>query len=152
PVVVIPTESWNRLTRKALRFAMMLSSEGIAVHLSALEGEDAEKETKDLTEQWRADVEQPTRQARLPLPRLVWLQSAYRQFLDPLLRFLEEVKQEHPDRTIAVVVPELVKDHWWQHILHNRRARRLRLALLRKGGDRMVVIGVPWHLERMPDR
>jgi hypothetical protein len=152
PVVVIPTESWNRLTRKALRFAMMLSSEVIAVHLSALEGEDAEKETKALTEQWRADVEQPTRQARLPLPRLVCLQSPYRKFLDPLLRFLEGVKQEHPDRTIAVVVPELVKDHWWQHILHNRRARRLRLALLRKGGDRIVVIGVPWHLERMPDR
>jgi amino acid transporter len=152
PVVVIPTESWNRLTRKALRFAMMLSSEVIAVHLSALEGEDAEKETKDLQEQWCADVERPTCQARLPLPRLVCLQSPYRQFLDPLLRFLEGVKQEHPDRTIAVVVPELVKDHWWQHILHNRRARRLRLALLRKGGERIVVIGVPWHLEEDPPR
>jgi amino acid transporter len=152
PVVVIPTESWNRLTRKALRFAMMLSPEVIAVHLSALEGEDAEKETKDLQEQWRADVERPTCQARLPLPRLVCLQSPYRQFLDPLLRFLESVKREHPDRTVAVVVPELVKDHWWQHILHNRRARRLRLALLRKGGDRIVVIGVPWHLEEEPPR
>jgi amino acid transporter len=152
PVVVIPTESWNRLTRKALRFAMMLSSEVIAVHLSALEGEDAEKETKALQEQWCADVERPTRQARLPLPRLVCLQSPYRKFLDPLLRFLEGVKQEHPDRTIAVVVPELVKDHWWQHALHNRRARRLRLALLQKGGARMVVIGVPWHLEGDPPR
>jgi amino acid transporter len=152
PVVVIPTESWNRLTRKALRFAMMLSPEVIAVHLSALGGDDAEKETKALQEQWCADVERPTCQARLPLPRLVCLQSPYRQFVDPLLRFLEGVKQEHPDRTIAVVVPELVKDHWWQHILHNRRARRLRLALLRKGGERIVVIGVPWHLEEDPPR
>jgi amino acid transporter len=150
PVVVIPIESWNRLTRKALRFAMRLSPEVIAVHLSALEGEDAEKETKALQEQWRADVERPTCQARLPSPRLVCLQSPYRKFLDPLLRFLESVKREHPDRTIAVVVPELVKDHWWQHILHNRRARRLRIALLRRGGDRMVVIGVPWHLEEDP--
>jgi amino acid transporter len=146
PVVVIPTESWNKLTRKALRFAMMLSPEVIAVHLSALEGEDAEEETKTLKEQWSVDVEQPTRQARLPLPRLVCLRSPYRQFLAPLLRFLESVQEEHPGRTIAVVVPELIKNHWWQWALHSRRARRLRIALLREGSARTVVIGVPWHL------
>jgi amino acid transporter len=147
PVVVIPTESWNRLTRKALRFAMMLSPEVIAVHLSALEGEGAEEETKTLKERWGVDVEQPTRKARLPQPRLVCLQSPYRQFLEPLLRFLESVKQEHPGRMIAVVVPELIKNHWWQHVLHSRRARRLRIALLQRGGARIVVIGVPWYLE-----
>ena len=96
PVVVIPAESWNKLTRKALRFAMMLSPEVIAVHLSALEGEDAEEETKTLKEQWSVDVEQPTRQARLPSPRLVCLRSPYRQFLAPLLRFLESVQRGAP--------------------------------------------------------
>jgi len=148
PVVVIPTESWNRLTRKALRFAMLLSPEVIAVHLSALEGEGAEEETKILKEQWSVDVEQPTRKTRLPQPRLVCLQSPYRKFLDPLLQFLESVKQEYPDRMIAVVVPELIKTHWWQHVLHNRRARRLRIALLQRGGARIAVIGVPWYLDR----
>jgi amino acid transporter len=147
PVVVIPTESWNRLTRKALRFAMLLSPEVIAVHLSALAGEDAEEETRTLREQWEVDVQRPARQARLPLPRLVCLKSPYRQFLEPLLRFLKSVEQEFPGRTIAVVVPELIKDRWWQHALHNRRARLLRMALLREGGERVVVIGVPWHLE-----
>jgi amino acid transporter len=147
PVVVIPTESWNRLTRKALRFAMLLSPEVIAVHLSALEGEDAEEETRTLQEQWEVDVERPTREAGLPQPRLVCLQSPYRQFLGPLLRFLESVKRGHPGRTVAVVVPELIKVHWWQHVMHNRRSRLLRMALLREGGERVVVIGVPWHLE-----
>ena len=147
PVVVIPTESWNRLTRKALRFAMLLSPEVIAVHLSALEGEDAEEETRTLKERWEVDVERPTREADLPRPRLVCLKSPYRQFLEPLLQFLETVRQELPGRTIAVVVPELIKDRWWQHALHNRRARVLRMALLRKGGERVVVIGIPWHLE-----
>jgi amino acid transporter len=147
PVVVIPTESWNKLTRKALRFAMMLSPEVIAVHLSALEGEGAEEETKTLKEQWSVDVEQPTRKTRLPQPRLVCLRSPYRKFLDPLLRFLESVKQEYPRRMIAVVIPELIKNHWWQHVLHSRRARRLRIALLQQGGARIVVIGVPWYLE-----
>jgi len=147
PVVVIPTEAWNKLTRKALRFAMLLSPEVIAVHLSALEGEGAEEETKTLKERWSVDVEQPTQRARLPQPRLVCLQSPYRKFLDPLLRFLESVKQQYPDRMVAVVVPELVKNHWWQYVLHNRRARRLRIALLQGGGARIVVIGVPWYLE-----
>ena len=147
PVVVIPTETWNRLTRKALRFAMMLSPEVIAVHLSALEGEDAEEETRTLRERWQVDVEEPTRRTGLPMPLLVCLQTPYREFLGPLLRFLETVKEKHPGRTVAVVVPELIKYHWWQHVLHNRRARVLRQALLREGGERVVVIGVPWHLE-----
>jgi hypothetical protein len=125
----------------------MLSPDVIAIHLSALEGEDAEKETKTLKEQWDADVAPPARQTRLPPPRLVCLQSRYRKFLDPLLRFLELVKQEHPGRMVAVVIPELIKNHWWQHVLHSRRARRLRIALLQKGGARVVVIGVPWYLE-----
>ena len=150
-MVVIPTESWNKLTRKALRFAMMLSPEVIAVHLSALEGEDAEKETKTLRSSGTRTSSSRRGRRRLPPPRLVCLQSRYRKFLDPLLRFLESVKREHPGRMIAVVIPELIKNHWWQHVLHNRRARSLRIALLQKGGARIVVIGVPWYLEKDVD-
>ncbi|HEY2294797.1 MAG TPA: APC family permease [Thermoanaerobaculia bacterium] len=147
PIVVIPTESWNRLTRKALRFGMTLSPDVIAVHLSALEGNDADAETREVERQWGEDVERPARSAGLPLPRLVCLQSPYRQFLEPLLRFTVRLEREHPGRTVAVIVPELIKKHWWQYVLHNRRARRLRRTLLQRGGSRVVVIGVPWHLE-----
>jgi amino acid transporter len=147
PVVVVPTETWNKLTGKALRFGMMLSPEVIAVHLSALEANDAERETAALQRKWSADVERPARQAGVPAPRLVCLPSHYRQFLEPLLRFLETVKREHPRRTIAVLVPELIKRRWWQHALHSRRARLLRTALLERGGERVVVVGVPWYLE-----
>lgn len=147
PVVVIPTESWNKLTRKALRFGMMLSPDVVAVHLSALEGNDADAETRDVEQRWREDVEQPARNAGLPSPRLVCLPSPYRQFLEPLLRLTVRLEREHPGRTVAVIVPELIKKHWWQYVLHNRRARRLRRALLQRGGSRTVVIGVPWHLE-----
>ncbi|MFY9821022.1 MAG: APC family permease [Thermoanaerobaculia bacterium] len=147
PVVVIPTESLNGLTKKALRFGMMLSPEVIAVHLSALEGTDADQETETLKNRWQEDVEEPARRAGLPPPQLVLLQSPYRRLLDPLFRYLESVEQRYPDRVVAVIVPELVKSRWWQHLLHNRRARRLRLALLRRGGRRLVVAAVPWHLE-----
>lgn len=147
PVVVLPTESWNKLTKKALRFGLMISSEVIAVHLSALEGDDADQEEKSLKSCWAVDVEEPAREAGVRTPRLVILQSPYRKFLEPLLRFLETVQREHPRRLIAVIVPELVKKHWWQHLLHHRRARRLRAALLKEGGSRIVVIAVPWVLE-----
>ncbi len=147
PVVVIPTESWNKLTRKALRFGMTLSPDVFAIHLSALQGNDAEQETRDVERRWRERVEEPARSAGMPPPRLVCLQSPYRRFLEPLLRFTSRLESEHPGRTVAVIVPELIKEHWWQHVLHNRRARRLRRALLRQGGPRVVVIGVPWHLE-----
>jgi hypothetical protein len=48
---------------------------------------------------------------------------------------------------IAELIPEVVKDHWWQHLLHGYRARRLRAGLLRYGGSRIVVINIPWYLE-----
>jgi amino acid transporter len=147
PVVVIPLESWNRLARKAVRFGMLLSPEVIAVHLSALQGEDGEGERRAFEKPWREDVERPVRDAGLEPPRLVCLQSPYRRFLEPLLGFIAKLEREHPGRTVAVIVPELIKQHWWQHALHNRRARHLRRSLLKQGGERIVVIAVPWHLE-----
>ncbi|MBV8649933.1 MAG: APC family permease, partial [Alphaproteobacteria bacterium] len=65
----------------------------------------------------------------------------------PLLQFIEKLCTTHPGRTIAVLIPELVKRHWWQHLLHTRRARQLRTALLQHGGSRLVVINVPWYCE-----
>jgi amino acid transporter len=156
PLVVMPMESWNGLSKKALRFGMLLSPEVTAVHLSALNGADAagtagatdaKEESETLKGQWKVEVEEPARQAGLPLPRLVVLQSPYRRFLEPLLRFLRGLEEEHPGRVVAVIIPLLLKRHWWQHLLHNRRARQLRSALLEKGGSRVVVIDVPWDLE-----
>jgi hypothetical protein len=67
---------------------------------------------------------------------------------EPLLRLVGELSAARPGQRIAVLVPELVKQHWYQHVLHGRRARRLRAMLLRHGGPQLIVISVPWHLER----
>jgi hypothetical protein len=64
-----------------------------------------------------------------------------------LLKFVAATEKDNPDRLIAVLVPQLVKEHWWQHLLHAHRSRRLRAALLRYGGSRVVVINIPWYLE-----
>jgi hypothetical protein len=45
-----------------------------------------------------------------------------------------------------------VKDHWWEYLLHNHRAARLRSALLKRGRHPLVVINIPWHLDRRADR
>jgi hypothetical protein len=46
----------------------------------------------------------------------------------------------------VVLIPELVKTHWWEYLLSNQRARRLRTAVLEYGGPRVVVAVVPWYL------
>jgi hypothetical protein len=63
------------------------------------------------------------------------------------LKFIASTEKENPNRLIAVLIPQVVKEHWWQYLLHGHRARRLRAALLRYGGSRIVVINVPWYLE-----
>jgi hypothetical protein len=45
-----------------------------------------------------------------------------------------------------VLIPELVKQRWYQRLLHANRARRLRSQLLRHGGTRLTIINVPWYL------
>jgi len=148
PIVIVPTEEWSRLTDKALAFALQISPDVVGVHLTSLTGPDDDpgREAR-LREQWRTDVEEPARAAGLTPPRLVVLPSGYRSIRDPLLKFIAEIEEMRPHRLIAVVIPELVKLTWWQHVLHTHRARRLRAALLRYGGSRLVVMNIPWYLE-----
>ena len=147
PVVLVTMREWNRLTDKALRLAMELSPDVTAVHLAALERRDVDKDERELRKQWAAHVEKPAKAAKFPNPpRLVFLSAPYRRIHAPLLQLIKEVKEENPDRTVAVLIPELVKRHWWEYLLSNHRARRLRSAVLDYGGSGVVVIGVPWYL------
>ncbi|MDB5640047.1 MAG: ydaO [Bradyrhizobium sp.] len=45
-----------------------------------------------------------------------------------------------------MLIPEVVKRHWWQHLLHSHRARRLANSLLLYSGSRLAVMIVPWYL------
>jgi hypothetical protein len=46
------------------------------------------------------------------------------------------------------MVPELVVRKWWQNLLHNQRAQVLKLMLLVKGSQRVLVINIPWYLNK----
>ncbi len=147
PVLVVMTAGWNRLTDQALTLALNLGDDVIAVHLTELEGPDAKEPLAGLRRDWRRQVETPAREAGRTPPRLEIVHSPYRKVIEPCLGFLAQVRREFPERPIALLIPELVKIHWWQHVLHGHRAIRLRNAVLRHGGGNIAVIEVPYYLE-----
>jgi hypothetical protein len=92
-------------------------------------------------------VQDTARAAGLRPPRLVQIPSPYRSIVAPLLKFVSELREKSPQRALTVVIPALVEAHWWDHLMHTRRAHRLRETLLRHGGPRLAVVLVPWTLE-----
>jgi hypothetical protein len=148
PVVLLPIEDWNRLAEKALSFAIEMSNQVIALHVGAVGGsEEGSSEDGALRARWARDMEAPAARAGVNPPRLVCVQSRYRRLVEPVLQYVSQLQGEFPHRLIAIVIPELIKLHWWEHLLHNHRALRLRRALLRHGGARVIVVSVPWYLE-----
>lgn len=141
PIVVVPLKSWNTIAEKALRFALQLSPNVIAVHIGT-----EEPGIKGLKEDWLKYVEQPIRAAGQEPPELTIVSSPYRKLFNPLLDFINTVKEASPDRQIAVIIPELVESRWYQYPLHNQRATGLKAALLLRGDQRVVVINVPWYV------
>ena len=146
PLVVLPVGRWDRISRRAVAYAARLSPDITALHCTDLDGPDAERHESRIRGEWEHCVERPAREAGLPVPRLLVVASQYRSVLGPLLRTVAELRQRQPGRAIAVVLPQLVVDHWWEALLHTRRERRLRATLLRHGGADLAVIGVPWQL------
>ncbi|WP_263374380.1 APC family permease [Granulicella aggregans] len=140
PLVIVPLDRWSRITEKGLRFAMKLSDHVEAVHV------DAEECRNEVDAMWNLNVATPLSQAGREVPKLVFVPSPYRFVLMPLVDHIFQIEQEHPDRQIAVLVPELVVKHWWQAPLHNQRAQLLKLLLLLRGNQRIMVINIPWYL------
>jgi len=142
PLVIVPIKGWDMISERALQFALQLSPDVIAVHV-CLGAED----NHALRTEWEEKVEGPIKGTSLPLPRLMIINSPYRQLLKPLLSYIEQLKREYTTRTIAVVVPDLVEAHWYEYLLHNQRAAWLKADLFLHGEQRVVVINVPWYLE-----
>jgi len=141
PIVILPMNAWNKMSQKGLRFALKLSPDIFVVQIQT--GNKAED---DLARRWPEYVEAPTRAAHLATPRLVVVPSPYRHVFNPLLDYILDMKRRHPDRQIAVLIPELIARHWYEHLLHNKRAAMLKALLLVRGDEDIVVVNVPWYL------
>jgi amino acid transporter len=142
PIVVLPVDSWNRITEKALSFALGMSRDIRCVHVQTGEEPDP------ICVAWEKDVVAPLRTAGKCIPKLDILQSPFRYILTPVVDYVLAVERESSFHKVCVLVPELVVHHWWENILHNRRADMLKVILLLRGNRRIVVINIPWYLER----
>ncbi|HEX9374351.1 MAG TPA: APC family permease [Roseiflexaceae bacterium] len=140
PIVVVPIRGWDMPAHKALRFALKLSADVYAVQIRT------DESGEDLRDRWAEFVEAPAHAAGLAPPHLDVIPSPYRRLFSLLFDYIGRLKKEHPDRQIAVIVPELVEHRWYHYLLHNQRAQVLKTLLMLHGGQRVVVINVPWYL------
>lgn len=140
PIVVIPMARWDKIGEKAMRFGMLMSPVVKVVHVASSEEFDSVEKV------WDELVLRPVREHGCAEPELVTVQSTYRTILSPLMDFILKLEDENPGRKIAVLLPELVVRHWWENLLHNQRVQLLKLLLLLKGNQRIVVVNIPWYL------
>jgi len=92
-------------------------------------------ETKALRAEWE--------QREIPVPLTV-LDSPYRDITRPVLDYVRNIRRNSPRDVVAVFIPEYVVGRWWEHLLHNQSALRLKARLLFTPG--VMVTSVPWQL------
>ncbi|WP_201292686.1 APC family permease [Cellulomonas citrea] len=77
----------------------------------------------------------------IPVPLTV-LDSRYRDTTRPALEYVSRIRRDSPRDIVVVFVPEYVVEHWWQQVLHNQTALRLKARLLYTPG--VMMTSVPW--------
>ncbi len=93
------------------------------------------KETEALRKEWA--------ERDIPVP-LTILDSPYRDITGPVLDYVARIRRRSPRDVVCVFIPEYVVGHWWEHLLHNQSALRLKARLLFRPG--VMVTSVPWQL------
>jgi amino acid transporter len=145
PIAVVAIDRWNSITRQGIEFASRLSPEVIAVHV------ELDHPSVLLHDEWEHYVEKSFREAGKEPPQLRILPSPYRFIVVPIVQFILELSKTHPSRRIAVVIPELVEDRWYEYFLHNQRARLLEWVLLTRGNEHVFIVNSPWYIRERPN-
>jgi amino acid transporter len=141
PLVLLPIRGWSAITRQAMRFALELSPDVYALHIAGDEHAMAA-----LEDGWKTLVMEPANAANRPAPKLIVVYSPYRRLYSPLKDTLSDLRYAHPDRDIAVIIPELIATRWYHFLLHNQTGVLIEAYLRLIGFRRVVVINVPWYL------
>ena len=79
----------------------------------------------------------------LPIPLKV-LSSPYREITKPIIEYVRSIRSGNPRDVVTVYIPEYVVGHWWEQVLHNQSALRLKGRLLFTPG--VMVTSVPYQL------
>src|SRR3954449_8594510 len=122
----------HKPTLRALAFARATRPDV----LTALTVNVDDHETRALQSEWES--------YDIPVPLTV-LESPYREITRPVIDYVKAIRRNSPRELVIVFVPQYVVGHWWENVLHNQSALRLRARLQFTPG--VMITTVPWQLE-----
>ncbi|MDT9694680.1 APC family permease [Streptomyces sp. P17] len=129
---VVLVSKIHRPTLRALAYAKLMRTDT----LEALSVNVDPAETKALKAEWeRRGIDVP----------LKVLDSPYREITRPIIEYVKNLRRESPRDAVSVIIPEYVVGHWYEHLLHNQSALRLKGRLLFTPG--VMVTSVPYQLQ-----
>jgi amino acid transporter len=100
-----------------------------------------DKDTRAIQDEWE--------RRQIPVPLTV-VDSPYREITRPIIDFVKSIRRGSPRDVVTVFVPEYVVGRWWENLLHNQSALRIKGRLLFEPG--VMVTSVPWQLQSSQDR
>ena len=131
-VAIVLVGKLQKPVAKALDYALAAKHDKtLAVHI-AVTSDDA----REVQEEWAFH--------EMPVPLLI-IESPYRQYAAPLAQFINQYRKDHGSSVITVYLPQYIVGHWWESLLHNRRARRIAQQLMLVHGVQITL--VPWLLD-----
>ena len=133
---VVLVSSMQLPTLRALAYARAMRPDV----LEALSVDVDARDTRKLTAEWEASA------VTTPLKVVA---SPYREITGPILDYIRRINREAPRTVITVFIPEYVVGHWWESLLHNQSALRLKTRL--RFMPNVVVASVPWQLNSSTD-
>jgi hypothetical protein len=133
---VVLVSKLHKPTLRALAYARAARPSTLEAVTVSVDGD----ETRALQEDWD--------RRGIPVPLKV-LASPYREVTRPVIDYVRGLRRESPRDVVTVYVPEYVVGHWYEHVLHNQSALRLKARLLFLPG--VMVTSVPYQLESARD-
>ncbi|MCE4948831.1 MULTISPECIES: APC family permease [Streptomyces] len=129
---IVLVSKLHKPTLRALNYAKLMRSGT----LEAVSVDVDQADTRALRAEWeRRGIEVP----------LKVLASPYREITRPIIDYVKSLRRESPRDAVSVYIPEYVVGHWYEHLLHNQSALRLKGRLLFTPG--VMVTSVPWQLD-----
>lgn len=125
----------NRLQKpvaKAIDYALAARHDKtIAIHVAV-----TKEEARSLQDEWERH--------RMPIP-LVIIESPFRTYAGPIAEFIKQYRAKNGSTVVTVYLPQYIVGHWWESLLHNRRASRIGQQLMLVHG--VTITLVPWLLD-----
>ena len=130
---IVPVAGLGVAAQQALAYALAITD---ADHVAVVNVTDNEEQAEQLHATWKKGHFRGN---------LVVIESPFRSLLRPLMMYISAMREVHPTDVIVVVLPEYVPAHWWEHLLHNQTALRIKAALLFQRG--VITVDVPYHVK-----